>query len=81
MSIENIPMSSLISDLNDVNIINEEDYKEEIDINLDEIINNQVILDNHFINYVINNGNLEKPDDNPSVHILMKYSFQLNEGC
>lgn len=73
MSIENIPMSSLISDLNDVNIINEEDYKEEIDINLDEIINNQVILDNHFINYVINNGNLEKPDDNPSVHILMKY--------
>ena len=79
MSIENIPMSSLISDLNDVNIVNEDQYQTEVeyqtdeDINLDEIINNQIILDNKFINYVIENGNIEKNDDTPSVHIIMKY--------
>ncbi len=79
MSIENIPMSSLISDLNDVNIINEdenqtkEEYQTDEDINLDEIINNQIILDNNFINYVIENGNIETNDDTPSVHIIMKY--------
>jgi len=73
MSMENIPMSSLISDLNDVNIVNKEIYEDEPDINLDDIINNQIILDNNFINFVINNAKLDKPDDKPSVHILMNY--------
>ena len=77
MSIENIPMSSLISDLNDVNIVEDnqvyENNEATEDINLDEIINNQTILDNNFINYIVENGNIENNDTSPSVHVIMKY--------
>jgi hypothetical protein len=75
MSIENIPMSTLISDLNDINIVNNEEiYEDNLSKDdLNDIINNQSILDNNFINYLITNCNLEKQHDNPSVHVLMFY--------
>ena len=63
MSIENeqIPMSTLISDLNDVNQIKEEDFRDEpllSENELDQIIDNQIILDNDFINYLNTNCKL-----------------------
>ena len=49
MSIENIPMSTLISDLNDINIVNNEEiYEDNLSKDdLNDIINNQSILDNN----------------------------------
>lgn len=78
MSIENeqIPMSTLISDLNDVNQIKEEDFRDEpllSENELDQIIDNQIILDNDFINYLNTNCKLNNRDDMPSVHIIMQY--------
>jgi len=70
----NIPMSTLIKDLNNskLNNIGEGIYPER-DINLDEIIDNQNILDNKFISYLINNCNLDCSSDIPSINILIKY--------
>jgi hypothetical protein len=78
MSIENdqIPMSTLISDLNNINEIKEEDFRDEpllSEDELDKIIDNQIVLDNNFVNYLNNNCNLNNIDDVPSVHIIMQY--------
>ena len=52
-----------------------EDINENINnnINLDDIISNQSMLDNNFINYIKDNSDLDNSNKDPSVHVIAKY--------
>ena len=72
MSID-IPMSTSINNLdnienskiNDNNIIN--------NINLDDIIENQTLMDNNFVRYLNDNSAFEYSSKDPSVHLIGYY--------
>ena len=77
MSID-IPMSTSINNLDNLNEINKDkninlDNINLDNINLDEIINNQTLLDNNFINYLKNNSDLEYSSKDPSIHLIGFY--------
>ena len=64
----NIPMSTLINNLDNIENSNIDD-----NINLDEIIINQSLIDNNFIKYLNENSALEYSSKDPSIHLIGYY--------
>lgn len=64
----NIPMSTLINNLDNLENSNIDD-----NINLDEIIVNQSLIDNNFIKYLNDNSAFEYSSKDPSVHLIGYY--------
>lgn len=62
----NIPLSSEINNLNDIN--NDLD----LDLDLDEIISNQVLYDNYFIQDITNDCKFNDKDSIPYFHNIIK---------
>ena len=64
----NIPLSSELNELNDLDF--------DIDIDLDEIISNQVLSDNYFIQELSNDCNLDDKESIPYFHNILKIYFK-----
>jgi len=75
----NIPLSSKINSLdNDSDSSNLDEFNNidetnlDININLDEILSNQILYDNYFIQDVINDCNLNDKEAIPNIHTIAK---------
>ena len=67
----NIPLSTEINNLSDEELFYENNNLD-LDINIDEIISNQVLYDNYFIQNLMKNCEFEEKDTVPDIHEVMK---------